>query len=351
VTLRPGKLPPEILADLLRKLRRRDPRVLLGPAIGRDAAVLDLGDGRALVATMDPVTFAEEHIGWYAVNVNANDIACMGARPAWFLATALLPVGAPDALPARIFDELSRACEQLEIELIGGHTEVTGGIDHAIVVGAMLGEAAHNEIVSGENIRPGDCVLLTKRIAIEGTALLARDSPDILKQRGVTTQTIDRAAAMLFAPGISVVEDARAICRATRPRLMHDATEGGVATALHEMAAAAALTLSIDLAAIAVYDETREICHALELDPRGLLASGALLAIVDAGDYTAVADALARAKIDCQVIGRVGSGAARVIIDGEDSSAPLLAFDRDELARFYDASGGGNSTIGRLEGS
>ena len=132
---------------------------------------------------------------------------------------------------------------------------------------------------------------------------------------------------------------------------MHDATEGGIATALHEMASAAGAILRIDGDTIGVYNETREISDALDLDPRGLLASGSLLAIVAEGDWTGVVDALAHMKIECQVIGRVESGPARVILDGEDSPAPLLAFDRDELARFYDASGGGNPTIDRLEGS
>jgi len=350
VSLRPGKLPAETLARLLGNLKHSDPRVALGPAIGRDAAVIDTGGDTLLVATMDPVTFATEHIGWYAVNVNANDIACMGARPAWFLATALLPAGCADELPNRIFDELVAACDRLGIELVGGHTEVTAGIQRPIIVGAMLGEAQRDEIVAGENIQPGDCVLMTKKIAIEGTALLARDSAEMLRERGVSQETIDSAAALLFEPGISIVDDARAICAATKPRLMHDATEGGIATALHEMASAAGAVLRIDAGAIRVYDETREICEALELDPRGLLASGSLVAIVAESDGATVAGALAQMKIECHVIGRVESGPARVILGGEDSSAPLLAFDRDELARFYDASGGGNPTIGRLEG-
>ena len=349
--MRPGKLPADTLAALLAKVKHGDSRVVLGPTIGRDAAVIDAGGDSLLVATTDPVTFAGDHIGWYAVNVNANDVACMGARPAWFLATALLPAGCSDDVPARIFDELVAACDRLGVELVGGHTEVTAGIQQPIVVGTMLGEAPRGEIVSGENVRPGDCVLMTKRIAIEGTALLARESPDLLRDRGVSDDTIERAAALLFDPGISVVDDASAICAAAKPRLMHDATEGGIATALREMAAAAGATLRIDSRALAVCDETRDICAALNLDPRGLLASGSLLAIVDAADAATVAGRLEQARIECRIIGGVETGAARVILDGEDSSAPLPAFDRDELARFYDANGGGNPTIGRVEGS
>lgn len=335
MSLQSGKLPPAMLAELLARLPRRDPRVLVGSGIGRDAAVIDLG-GRLLVAKTDPVTFATDQIGWYAVNVNANDIACMGARPAWFLATALLPAGSPASLASDIFDQLIAACDALYIELVGGHTEVTPGIDRPIIAGAMLGEAAPDEIVTGENITAGDAVLLTKGIAIEGTALLAHDAQTTLTRLGVPAETIEGARQMLFAPGISVVRDAATICSVTRPRLMHDPTEGGIATALYEMAQAAAAPIAVDVGAIRVFDETRTVCRALGLDAMGLLASGALLAIVAAGDAERVKQALHSEGIGCELIGRVGSGQPGVILDSGQQATPLPAFARDEIARFYD---------------
>jgi hydrogenase maturation factor len=334
MSLRPGKLPASLLAELLRGIPSH-PRVIVGPGIGRDAAVIDMGGGRVLVAKTDPITFATELAGWYAVNVNANDIACMGAEPAWLLATALLPEGEREALAAEIFEQLEDACGKLGVALVGGHTEVTIGVDRPIIVGAMLGEALRDDIVSGEAIEEGDAVLLTKGIAIEGTSLLARESGDALARRGVDGDTITRAAAMLFEPGISVVEDARAIRRATRPRLMHDPTEGGLATALYELAAVAACTIRVDVSAVPVFEETHAICGALELDPLGLLSSGALLAIIPRQHVAAVTSELARIKIDGRIIGAVESGEARVIMGAEDPASPLPTFDRDELARFY----------------
>jgi hydrogenase expression/formation protein HypE len=335
VSLQPGKLPAAMLAELLSKITHRDPRVLVGPGIGRDAAVIDLGD-RLLVAKTDPVTFAADRIGWYAVNVNANDVACMGARPAWFLATALLPAGAPDSLPGQIFDDLQAACEALSIELVGGHTEVTRGIDRPMIIGAMLGEAARDEIVLGDNVTLGDAVLLTKGIAVEGSALLARDAPGVLAARGVPADTITEAANMLFEPGISVVADARAICAAARPHAMHDPTEGGIATALYEMAQAAGAAIHITPGAIRVFDPTVAVCAALGLDPLGLLASGALLAIVAENDAAGAQRTLNERGIDCARIGHVVEGAAAVILGAENQAAPLPSFARDELARFFD---------------
>jgi hydrogenase maturation factor len=334
MSLQPGKLPAVVLAELLGKIAHNDPRIIVGPGIGRDAAVIDIGGGRCLVAKTDPVTFAAEQIGWYAVHVNANDIACMGARPAWFLATALLPPGAPDSLPAAIFDQITGACDTLGIELIGGHTEVTIGLDRPIIVGMMLGEAARGEIVSGENIQPGDCVLMSGGIAIEGTAVLAREASEALAARGVDAHVIGRARAMLYEPGISVVADATALCATTRPRLMHDPTEGGLATALQELAFAAVATLRVDSSAIRTYDETRVICDALDLDPLGLLASGALLAIVSAEDGARLASSRNGRESDWCLIATVESGPVRVIMGTEDPAIPFPTFARDELARF-----------------
>lgn len=334
MTLQPGKLPQAMLADLLGRVTHLDARVLVGPGIGRDAAVIDLGD-RLLVAKTDPVTFATEHVGWYAVHVNANDIACMGARPAWFLATALLPPGAPESLPGEVFDQILSACADLGIELVGGHTEVTPGVDRPVVAGAMLGEATRDEIVTGEGIVPGDAVLITKGIAIEGTALLAHEAAETLEECGVDAASIERARRLLFEPGISVVRDARALAP-VRPRLMHDPTEGGVATALHEMAQAAGTTLRIDPDRLHVFPETQAICGALGLDPLGLLASGALLAIVPAAAATAALTAWRDAGIEGVAIGRIESGPPGVIIGANEPGEPLPAFARDELARFFD---------------
>ncbi len=337
MSLQPGKLPAALLAELLGKIPRGDPRVLVGPAIGRDAAVIDIGGGRCLVAKTDPVTFAAEQIGWYAVHVNANDIACMGARPAWFLATALLPPGAPASLPATIFDQITAACGALGIELVGGHTEVTIGLDRPIVVGVMLGEAARSAIVSGENIQPGDCVLMSRGIAIEGTSVLAREAAGTLAMHGVAAEAIKRGRDLLFDPGISVVADAAALCAAARPRLMHDPTEGGLATALEELATAAGATLRVDASAILIHDETRVICDALGLDPLGLLASGALLAIVSAEDAARLASSSTGRHIDWRLIATVEPGPARVILGTEDPAIPFPTFARDELARFFDS--------------
>jgi len=333
-----GKLPAELLARLLSRVVRRDPRVLLGPTLGEDAALIDLGD-RVLVAKADPVTFATDRIGWYAVHVNANDVACMGARPAWFLATILLPQGAPETLAEEVFAQIESACEALGVTLVGGHTEVTYGLDRPIVAGAMLAEAAAGRIVRNDGARSGDHLILTKGIAIEGTALLARDAADHLQRRGFGEASLERARALLDRPGISVVREALLACDTAPVHAMHDPTEGGLATALHEVAAASGLVAEVQAEAVTVLPETEQLCRALALDPLGLLASGSLLIAVAEADCERVRAALSESEISAACLGRLIEGTEGVIIDERGERRDIPHFRRDELARFLESLG------------
>ena len=337
VRLPVGKLPAHLLAGLLDQVRH-DPRVLLGPKVGADAAVLDWGD-RVLIATADPVTFATDLIGWYAVQVNANDVACLGGTPRWFLATLLLPEASTAAQAQEVFQQLLSACEDMGVALIGGHTEVTYGLDRPIVTGTMLGDAPRDRVVWPAGAQPGDVLLLTKGIALEGTALLAREAADLLGRRGVSSETLERARQLLFTPGISVVRDALAACDVGGVHAMHDPTEGGLATGLLEMAESAGVGLEVDAAAVPLLPECREVCEALGLDPLGLLASGSLL--LAASDRTAekVQQALVSQGIGASAIGRVtdASEGMRLRVEGEIRDMPR--FPRDELARFLSEGG------------
>ncbi|MEE9515035.1 MAG: AIR synthase related protein, partial [Candidatus Brocadiales bacterium] len=174
-----GKLPSKLLGELLAQKSSDagagDPRVIIGPRVGEDAAVLDVGSQNTyLVAKTDPITFAADQIGWYAVNINANDVATLGAVPRWFLATVFLPEGkSSDEMVREIFDDIFRAAKDLDVTVCGGHTEITAGLERPVVVGQMLGEVEKDRLVRKTDIRAGDDIILTKGIAIEGTAILA----------------------------------------------------------------------------------------------------------------------------------------------------------------------------------
>ena len=335
VQLRPGKLPNSLLKQMLADLRTDDPRVLVGPGVGEDAAHISFG-GSTLIAKADPVTFATDLIGWYAVNVNANDVAASGGTPRWFLATVLLPGGEDSAGAAAIFDQMREAADELGVELVGGHTEVTIGLPRPIVCGAMLGEAPASKAISTSGARIGDSVVLTKGIAIEGTSILAREMPDRLKAGGVEQDVIDRSAGYLFDPGISVVDAARVAIESGGVTAMHDPTEGGLATALWEVAEACGHGLEVDSSAVTVLDETAAVCRALDIDPWGLIASGSLLIMVDPEAELKLLKRLTDGGFGPAVIGRVSAGQG-VTLRGGSGVAPLRTFARDEIARIFES--------------
>lgn len=329
-----GKFPPELLGRLLGKLGATDPSVVVGPGIGADAAVIQTGQG-LLVAKSDPVTFATDRIGWYAVQVNANDVACMGATPRWFLATLLMPPRFSQAEAEGVFDQVLEACQALGVSLVGGHSEVTYGLDRPIVVGSMLGEVAADRLVRSGGAQDGDSIVVTKGIAIEGTALLARERAAALRQAGVPEQVIEQAAGFLTQPGISVVKDARIACAMAEVHALHDPTEGGLVTGLRELAQASGLGLAVDEGSIPVFPECQTICQALGLDPLGLLASGALLIALPAGQVLNLLAALEREGIVGWEIGQMLAPEEGLVLMGRQGEVALPEFPRDELARYF----------------
>lgn len=328
-----GKLPADVLARLLQAIAPTDPRVIQGPGIGLDAAVIDMGD-RLLVAKTDPITFAADSIGWYAVQVNANDIATTGAAPRWFMATLLLPGSlADEAMAERIFDQIHSACTAIGASVVGGHTEITYGLDRPIVVGAILGEVERDQLVTPSGARPGDAVLLTKGIAVEGTAIIAREKAYEL---ALDSAFLERCRGFLTEPGISVVRDAAVATSAGRVHAMHDPTEGGLATGLHELAQASGIGLTIEADAVPVYAETTTLCRAIGLDPWGLIASGALLLAVQAEDAQNIIRAMKAQGIRAALIGQATGAEHCVQLRTSNGIRPLPHFDRDEIARLFE---------------
>lgn len=329
-----GKLPMDLLQLLLERYRGHDERLVVGPQVGEDAAVLDMGE-RYLVAKSDPITFATEEIGWYVVHVNANDIASMGATPRWLLLTLLLPEKQTDrVMIEEIFSQVSQACQSMGVVLCGGHTEITYGLDRPVAVGLMLGEVEKENLVCTAGAQAGDDIILTKGIAIEGTAVLAREMEVPLAAQ-VGTELVARGKRFLQEPGISVLREAMVVCQAGRPHAMHDPTEGGLATGLWELAQASGKGIVVDLGRVHVFPETADFCQVLGLDPLGLIASGALLVTAAPEESSRMVQALTLEGIGAAVIGQVVEGPAAVRVETPAGLAPLPIFEQDELTRLF----------------
>jgi len=331
-TFRVGKLNTNLLDELISSIGKKDPRVIVGPKIGEDAAVIDFGD-KYLISTTDPITFTSYKIGWYMVNVNANDIATMGGTPKWLLASIFLPENKTDsALVKEIFYDIEKAADELGIALCGGHTEITQGLDRPIVSGHMLGEVDKNKLVTNSHARVGDEIILTKGIAIEGMALLAREREKELSGK-YGNLFVERVQNFLHDPGISVLKEAHIANQAADIRAMHDPTEGGLATGLFELTRVSNTGVTIYEEEIQYLEEARILCSEYKLDPLGVIASGALLIVVDPDDRETVLSKLVQNDIECSVIGKLTDkeDGLKIIADGQVRDLPF--FEVDEITK------------------
>ena len=327
-----GKLDYRLLEKLLNLNPIKDPRIIVGPGIGEDAAVIDFGK-KYLVAKTDPITFTTHRIGWYAVNINANDIATMGATPKWFLATLLLPEGKTNAkLATQIFRDIIQATQALNITLCGGHTEISYKIDRPIVIGHMLGEVEKDKLVVNAHAKPGDDLLLTKGIAIEGTAIIAREKAVTIKKK-FGDRFLKRAQAFIDKPGLSVVADALLANKAAQIHAMHDPTEGGLATGIMELAKASGTGVVIDAEKIPCYEETEQICKFFNIQPLGLIASGALLIALDPKDTKEVIAILAKNDIVCIPTGKLTRKSEGLKLLKKGKLVKMPTFTVDEITK------------------
>lgn len=347
-----GKFPNDLLGRFLADLIPEDPALFVRPRVGEDVAVVDLSaaglsvaagpvgtvpDLGLLVLKSDPITFATDSPGRYAVLVNANDVATSGATPRWLLATCLFPANSTPSEILATLTELREACSEAGITLCGGHTEITDAVRHPVVVGALVGTVAREGLIDKHAMRVGDRVVLTKRLAVEGTALIARELGPRLLDLGMTEEEIERCRT--FLSRVSILPEARVAAASGVVAALHDVTEGGLATALEEFGLAGGHRIRADMDRIPVFPETRRVCELLGIDPLGLIGSGSLLIACRPGGVATLIAQLAAEGIEATDIGEVLEPAAPgdAIVEGARAGAPAEwpRFAVDEVARLF----------------
>jgi HAD superfamily hydrolase (TIGR01509 family) len=318
----PGKVPWDIVADLVSG--DLPPEVKLGPAAGEDAALVEIG-GELWAVASDPVSFTAADAGRLAVIVNANDVAVRGARPTFFLAVGLIaPHEATEDRVKALLNQVRATCREVGCALIGGHTEVTPGLPHSIVVGTMLGRVEGRPLTTG-GFGEGDLVGMTRYAGLEGTSILLAEHGDRLREIH-RAEAFTEAEEILSGNWLLVAPAALRAAACGGVTALHDVTEGGVGEALHEMAIASGLTIDAQREAIPVLAETATICADLGIDPLGLIGSGSLLVGCDEAGRPAVEAAFAEEGVPFSWIGRA------VATQGEPASS-LPRFPRDELLK------------------
>ncbi|MFX1577773.1 MAG: AIR synthase family protein [Promethearchaeota archaeon] len=324
-----GKVPPKILEKTVFPfLGAADSDVIHGPGIGRDAALVRV-ERKVIVATTDPITGAVQNIGAYVIHICANDIATFGIRPRWFLATILLPENAESHMLEKIMVSMHSAAESLNVSIIGGHTEVTPELKRPIIIGFMLGVSDHNQYVASTQAKSGNSIILTKGVAIEGTAILATEREKLLRER-LGTELVTRAQQ--YVHKISVVPEAIKAMETGAVTAMHDPTEGGVANGLHELADASELGFIVDRSKLVIHEETTRICDLFDINPLNLIGSGAMLIAVEEKNAPKVIQILKEEGISASIIGRlVKDPTQRKIIESDGSMKSLVQPTKDAL--------------------
>ena len=316
-----GKIPQEILEGIVfSHLGMKRKEVVVGPSYGLDGAVIKVGN-KHLVTSMDPITGALERVGWLAVNINANDIATFGVRPAFFSSCLLLPENTIQKTVRTICGQIDSGAKKLGMAVIGGHAEATPGLPFPIVVGCCMGVAEEGVYVTAKGAKTGDELILTNTLGIEGTAILAADRYS--RFEGIIEESILRKAEGFFN-SISVVKEALLAFETGHVTAMHDPTEGGVAGGIHELAHASGLGFRVYEERMPIAQETSKICEFFQIDPLQLIASGSLLIAAEEGSGQEIVRVLKKNQIIANIIGELLPSQKKKVIIRKDGSVEGL---------------------------
>lgn len=323
--MRLGKLTNNDLKELVfNKIKEKRSEVVVRPGIGEDCAVIDFAD-TFCVASTDPITASSKDIGALSVHVSCNDVASSGAEPLAMLVTLLIPPHAEKADMEEIMRDITDAADSLNVDIVGGHTEVTDAVNRVIVSATVFGKAKKDRVVKSSGAKVGDALVMTKYAATEGTVIIANDYEHRLK---AFLSEDEIAEAKAQKESFSVVKEGM-IAAAFGVSAMHDITEGGVIGAVHEICAASSCGAVIDLDQVPILPVTQKICAALKLDPYRLISSGSML--MAARDGERLLDLLKSAGIQAAVIGSIVDSGIKVLSKGiEQPAVPPLS---DEIYR------------------
>lgn len=316
-----GKLSPEALArSVFAELGAHRPEVLVGPAVGEDAAVIDWPSGKLMVFASDPIVGAARGAGRLLVRVNANDIASKGGEPAFVVVTLILPPAMGEEAVADIMREIHAECRENNIAIVGGHTEFNDRYTHPVLNAALIGTA--DKVFRASDVREGDVVYVTKHIGIEGMAILASDRPDLLK--GILDAD-EIAAVRGWMDHTSVLAESRIL--RDHASFMHDPTEGGFWGGLGEICRLASLSAGVSLEAVPVHSYTKRAASALGFDPLHLVASGSMMAIVPREKAACVESLFAATDISLTRVGEMtdcASGSGEALTEPKEELWTLL---------------------------
>jgi hydrogenase expression/formation protein HypE len=309
-----------------------DPDVILGAVFGEDVALTRVG-GDILVSHLDPIVGAIANIGWLAVHVACNDIATSGIPPRWILPLVLVPQVEDEDLLERIMRDASRAAKEIGVSTIGGHTGYSANLVRPLVAVTALGTASGREPLRTRGACVGDHLLVTKGIALEGTAILAQDFADAAGRLGLSESDLIEARSLMKE--ISVVPEALAVA-VHGATAMHDVTRGGLLETLVELASLSEVSIEVDASILPIPPVAARFAQAFQFDPLWMISSGTLVATIPPGRVAEVGRVLKEAGTRFVFVGRIAGGTGvHVHQNGEVIHYNDIRCEVDELARMW----------------
>ena len=333
----PGKIPNQILQTLLNKYITCDESVIIKPKTGVDCTVIKTGSS-TIAAKADPITLVGEDLGFYLVHINANDLAVTGTIPKWLLTTLLFPKGTYLPEVEQAFAGISKECRKMGVNWAGGHTEISTGVKNVIVCGFMLGKPV-KKISRQPRIKPGDVLVLVKEIGIEAASVIAREKNDELKNK-FTKNFLKTARNSIHSPGIGIYLQALLMWEQLNIKVMHDPTEGGISTAIYELAEAYETGFEIYEEKLSFYKPAVVLAKHFGLSPLGIISSGCILAVCPPEEGEKAKKIFLKKKIPCRVIGTVTERSKGVKLTGKRKTVDLPQFETDEISRLLQNNSG-----------
>lgn len=308
-----GKIPEMVLKrSVFKQIKHRRDEVLIGPGIGVDCSAIAVGPDEAIVLSTDPITSTSQNIGDLAIHITANDIAASGAEMIGVMLTIIMPVRGKESELREMMQRIESCCKELNIEVMGGHTEVSNAVNQIIVTVTGVGKIAKEELSKSIDDKEGLEIVMTKWAGLEGTSIIANEKKEELCTR-YTSDFIEGASE--YIKNISIVKEAH-IAKEHGAVIMHDVTEGGVFGALWEVGSALDAGIEVDLMKIPLKQETVEICEFFDINPYLLISSGSLMIVTKRANELVMK--LSKEGIQATVIGRVKEGNERIAINGEE---------------------------------
>ncbi len=312
------------IIDKNKSVKRDEVRVRNG--IGEDCAVIEYGDFECVVST-DPVTGADENIGKIAVHINCNDIASCGVEPIGILITILAPPTSSLEDIKKIMNEIDEETKKLNVEILGGHTEITEAVNKIVVSCTAIGKGKKNSAISTSGAKVGDSIIITKKLCLEGTSILVNDFYEKCK-KVLTEEEINIAKS--YVESISVVKEGK-IAGDHRANSMHDITEGGALGALWEMAKASNVGFEIYKEKMPISNITKKLCDEFGIDPLKFISSGSMVITTENGEE--LVKKMAESGIEATIIGCITK--EKGILVDKQIEIEVAPPERDELFKIF----------------